>query len=155
MKLVQDNYARAGVVVELNPSDWPILTQKLTNRDFDAISLAWSSDVENDIFQMFHSSQIKDNGDDFMSYANPELDRLIEEARATIDEGQRMQLWRQCQRIIHEDQPYTFLAVGESLFFYDKRIHNLKPARAGLNFVGLWNTPMEWYVPQPLQRYGR
>jgi peptide/nickel transport system substrate-binding protein len=155
MKLIQDCYARAGVNVELDPCDWPILTQKLTNRDFDAISLGWSSDIENDIYQMFHSSQIADNGDDFMSYANPELDRLIEKARATTDEGQRMALWRQCHRIIHEDQPYTFLAVGESLFFHDKRIHNVQKARAGLNFVALWETPMEWYVPGALQKYGR
>jgi peptide/nickel transport system substrate-binding protein len=155
MKLIKDGYARGGVIVELDPCDWPILTKKLTDRDFDAISLGWSSGVENDIYQMFHSSQIADNGDDFMSYQNPELDRLIEEARGTIDEGQRMALWRRCHRILHDDQPYTFLAVRESLFFYDRRIHNVERARAGLNYVGLWNTPMEWYVPPGQQKYGR
>jgi peptide/nickel transport system substrate-binding protein len=155
MKLIKDDYARGGVIVELDPCDWPILTKKLTDRDFDAISLGWSSDVENDIYQMFHSSQMADNGDDFMSYRNAQLDRLIEEARATIDAGKRMDLWRRCHRIIHEDQPYTFLAVRESQVFYDQRLHNVQRARAGLNYVALWNTPMEWYVPLAQQKYGR
>ena len=55
-----------------------------------------------------------------MSYANPKLDKLMEEARSTVDEAKRMPLWQQCHRIIHEDQPYTFLFNSKALVFLDK-----------------------------------
>ena len=56
----------------------------LNNRNFDAITLGWSSGVETDIYQMFHGSQADDGGDNFVNFRNSELDRLIDEARLDI-----------------------------------------------------------------------
>src|SRR3569623_223344 len=64
---------------------------------------------------IFHSSQIADGGDDFISYNNPMLDQLIEKARATVDDKARMPLWQEAERILYEDQPYTFLMRRQSL----------------------------------------
>ena len=71
MQFIHDTYARAGVAMELDPLDWTIIEQKLKSRQFDAISLAWSAGIEDDIYQMFDSSQRADQGDNFMSYSNP------------------------------------------------------------------------------------
>jgi peptide/nickel transport system substrate-binding protein len=101
---------------------------------------------------MFHSTQTVSGGDNFINYRNPELDRLIERARATVDEAKRMPLWRACERILHDDQPYTFLMRRKSLVFIDKRMHNVQITRLGLNMHAL---PVEWYVPPRLQKYTR
>ena len=155
MLFFKDTYARSGVALDPDPVDWPIMIQKLNNRDFDAISLRWTSGFEVDIYQMFHSDQIADNADNFMSYSNPELDTLIDKARRTVDENKRMPLWRACHRILLEDQPYTFLFRNKSLAFIDKRIGNVQRTRAGLNYVSLWVYPMEWYVPASLRKWSR
>src|SRR5690606_34526623 len=99
------------------PLEWSVFTERLNNKDFQAITLAWSAGIETDIYQMFHSSQMIEGGDNFMSYKNPELDRVIEQARTTIDEDERLPLWKQAHRILHEDQPYTFLFFPNSLRF--------------------------------------
>jgi peptide/nickel transport system substrate-binding protein len=104
---------------------------------------------------MFDSSQIADEGDNFMSYRNPDLDKAIEIARTTVDEAKRIPLWRQCQRILHEDQAYTFLTIGKSLRFIDKRIANVEVGKTGLNYVQDWNQPIPWYVPHELQKYSK
>ena len=99
---------------------------------------------------MFHSSQNKPGGDNFISYKNPQLDKLIDQARATVDEATRMPLWQQAEHIMYDDQPYTFLMRRKSLSFIDKRIHNLQMTKLGLNWGSL---PMETYVPANAQKY--
>jgi len=148
--LLKDLYAKAGVRLIPFPQEWPVMLENLDKKDFDAITLGWTSGIETDLYQMFHSSQMKDNGDNRISYSNPKLDKLIEEARRTVDENKRMPLWQQAEHILYEDQPYTFLMRRKNLLFVDKRIHNLKMTKLGLNMGSL---PMETYVPLNLQKY--
>ncbi|TXH67575.1 MAG: ABC transporter substrate-binding protein [Thiothrix sp.] len=147
---LKDIYARAGIKLEPSPQEFPVMQEALKKRNFDSITMGWSSGIETDIYQMFHSSQMKDDGDNFISYNSPELDKLIDEARRTVDEPKRMALWQQAERIMYEDQPYTFLIREQSLLFVDKRIQNLQMSKLGLNYGSL---PMENYVPAPLQKY--
>ena len=150
--LLKDLYARAGVLLEPKPTEWSVMLDLLNKKDFDAITLGWTSGVEIDIFQMFHGSQTVAGGDNFIGYKNPELDRLIDQARSTVDEAERMPLWQACERILYEDQPYTFLMRRQSLVFIDRRIQNLEVTKLGLNFGSV---PVETYVPKDRQRYSR
>ncbi|MBD3669981.1 MAG: ABC transporter substrate-binding protein [Gammaproteobacteria bacterium] len=148
---LKDLYARAGIKLKPKPSEWPVMLDLIKRRDFDAITLAWTSTVETDIYQMLHSDQIDDNGDNFVNYSNPELDKIIEQARSTVDEEKRMPLWRKAEAILYEDQPYTFMMRRKSLLFADRRLHNLEVTRLGLNIT----PPMEWYVPAEMHKYTR
>jgi len=148
--LLKDLYARAGVKLEPFPQEWPVMLESLNKKDFDAITLGWTSGIETDIFQMFHSTQAKTDGDNSISYKNPELDKLIDQARATVNEAERMPLWQQAERIMVDDQPYTFLMRRQSLSFVDKRIQNLQMTKLGLNRGSL---PLENYVPAAMQKY--
>ena len=146
---LRDIYARAGVVLKPKPTEWSVMIENLQRKDFDAITLAWTSGVEVDIFQMFHSSQTVEGGDNFIHYRNPELDRLIDAARAEVSEEARMALWQAAERILASDQPYTFLLRRHTLAFVDRRISNLQNTALGLNLMAV---PVEVYVPAELQR---
>ncbi|MDD5579852.1 MAG: peptide-binding protein [Methylobacter sp.] len=148
--LLKDLYARAGVRMIPFPQEWPVMLENLDKKDFDAITLGWTSGIETDLYQIFHSAQAMSNGDNYISYKNPALDELIVEARRTVDEGKRMPLWQQAERIIYQDQPYTFLMRRKNLLFVDKRIHNLQMTKLGLNLGSL---PLENYVPAAKQKY--
>lgn len=145
---LKDSYADAGLALDLDGIEWSVFSERLENRTFDAVFLGWGGGaVESDIRQMFHSSQIGGGADNYPSYANPELDKLIDTARTTLDYEKRMQLWNACHRILHEDQPYTFMYRSKRLVFMDNRIENVSIHKTGLN------DQHEWYVPGPLQRY--
>lgn len=146
---LRDLYARAGIIMRPAPTEWSVMIDKIREQDFDAMSLAWSSGVETDITQMFHSSEARPGGDNFMSYVNPALDALMDQARGEIDHDARMQLWRAAQRILYEDQPYTFLFRRQSLVLLDRRLQNLEVTGLGLNLQAV---PVEIYVPAALQR---
>ncbi|OAH95985.1 peptide-binding protein [Methylomonas methanica] len=148
--LLKDLYARAGVKLIPTPQEWPVMLENLDKKDFDAITLGWTSGIETDLYQIFHSSQAVSKGDNYVNYKNPALDKLIDDARRTVDESKRMPLWQQAERILYEDQPYTFLMRRKSLLFVDKRVHNLQMTKLGLNFGAL---PLENYVPLAQQKY--
>lgn len=150
--LLRDLYARAGVRLKPKPVEWAVLLETLRTRDFDAVTLGWAGGIETDIYQMFHSSQTLPGADNYVGYKNATLDALIEQARITMDEDKRMDLWRRCERILYEDQPYTFLYRGKSLILVDDRIRNLHTTALGLNLRIL---PMEIYVPAARRRYTR
>ncbi len=146
---LRDLYARVGVLMRPRPTEWSVMLENLRQKDFDAITLGWTSGIEIDIFQMFHSTQTMEGGDNFMSYRNPQLDALIDEARGEVDEDRRMALWHQAERLLVQDQPYTFLFRRHTLAFIDQRIANLENTALGLNLMAV---PVEVYVPQALQR---
>src|SRR5690606_1437439 len=143
VEMLREAYAEAGIRMTPRPTEWSLLIERLSAKNFQAVTLGWSSGVETDIYQMFHSSQTHENGDNFVNYRSAELDGLIERARSTVDEAARMQLWRQCSRILYEDQPYTFLFRRHTLLFMNERIRNVTAdTKLGLNnFV-----PVEWYI---------
>jgi peptide/nickel transport system substrate-binding protein len=116
---LRDLYARAGIVMRPLPTEWSVMLDNIREQDFDAITLGWSSGVEVDITQMFHSSEAKPGGDNFMNYINPELDALIDAARREVDHDARMKLWHAAERVLYEDQPYTFLIRSKALAFLD------------------------------------
>ena len=144
---LKDSYAKAGIKLNPDPLEWASFTDRLNNKNFEAITLGWGAKIESDIYQEFHSSQMKAGGDDFMSYRNEELDKTIDEARRTVDEGKRMVLWQKAHQILAEDQPYMFLWVRKGMWFADKRFQNVKVTKLGLNDYE------EWFVPRDRQKW--
>lgn len=147
---LKDLYARAGVKMLPKPAEWSVMLDLLKQKSFDAITLGWTGSIESDLFQIFHSSQTGPGADNFIHYVNPQLDRLIEEARGEVDASVRMPLWREAEKILYEDQPYTFLMRRQSLVFIDDRMKNVHVYKTGLNVE---QQPGGWYVPEPDQNY--
>jgi peptide/nickel transport system substrate-binding protein len=150
---MKDAYARAGIVAEPDRIDWPVLVNRLNTSDFDAICLAWSTTPESDPYQIFHSSQIKGQGDNRVGYSSPDCDAAIDKARTTVDRDERMKGWHAVHRILHEDQPYTFMTIRKELRFINKRVKNIELSKLGLNYEDLNGGMLPWYVPQAQQRY--
>lgn len=148
--MLKDMYARAGMQLEPEPTEWSVMVERLDQKDFDATILGWTSGLETDVYQMFHSSQTKTNGNNFVNYKSDKLDKLIEQARVVVDESKRMPIWQQAEAVFYDEQPYTFLSRRKSLVFIDKRIKNLELTNIGLN---LTFQPSEIYVPKAAQKY--
>lgn len=144
-KYLTDQGKLVGIRVTERVTDWSALDAIRNSRDFDALTQAWQwTDPEADPFQIFHSSQISDQGDNWIQWNNPEADRVIEQARATIDEAARAKLWHEFHRITHEDQPYTFLLNIPWIRFVSHRIENVHAYPVSFD-------RREMYIPADLQ----
>jgi peptide/nickel transport system substrate-binding protein len=132
-RFVKDSYAKAGIVVKTRPLDWSRYQEILKLRDFDAITMGWGANApESDPRQIWHSESIKEGGDNFTQWSNKDCDALIEKGRRTMDEAERMQVWRQFEAVIAEDQPYTFVRVAPWLRFVKRDFGNVNTYKTGL-----------------------
>jgi len=146
VKLVKDEAAKIGVEVIPQIYEWSIFIQRLQDRQFDAVSLAWGGAIEEDPYQIWHSSQIGNHGSNYVGFNVPEADAIIEKARRTLDREKRNKLYHRFHKIIHEQQPYTFIYTRPEQRFISKRFENVNIHKLGLN-------EHEWYVPLEKQKY--
>ncbi len=152
---IQDNLAAGGVLMEAERTDWPVLVDRLKNSDFEAATLGWSGSVESDPYQIFHSDQAIVGGDNRTGYRSERLDEAIEGARITMETDERMTKWHEVHRILHEDQPYTFLLNRQALRLFNNRVKNVDTSPLGLNYEFLNGGVLPWYIPSERQQSTR
>jgi peptide/nickel transport system substrate-binding protein len=128
--------AKAGVRVHLQGLEWSMMKQKLYSQQFEAAIHRFNLGLTPEPYIFFHSSQIGATGFNLGGYRNAQFDRLSEELRRTIDPGQSSRILAQLQRILHEDQPCTAVAVVGAVVAIHKRFRIPEIARAG---------PWDWY----------
>ena len=137
---IKEDMGRAGIDVQIERVEWSAFLKRMSEHDFDASMLLWGGDARMDPTQIWHSSSI-DGGSNFISYHNVEVDRLIEQARVTLDDAARNALYRQFGAILQAEQPYTFLYVPVELDLLHERVHGAKPSLYGWQFEDLWLAP--------------
>ncbi len=130
---VKDTYEQVGIKVNLRGMDWSVGDPMRKQRDFDVLTMGWGANApESDPKQIFHSDSIKDQGDNFAQYSNPEMDKAIDALRLELDVEKRAQLWKQFSRIMDEDQPYTWVRVAPFLRFVNGEIGNVNMYPKGM-----------------------
>lgn len=141
---------QAGIRMNIRKIDWRSFQNTVSDRKFDAVRFAWGepSCIETDPYQIWHSSQSANRGSNYVSFANPKADALIERVRRSLDFKERQKLLKRFHRLVAEEQPYTFLFNFYNLYFYNRRFRNVKFYVIGEESYDL----TEWYVPKELQR---
>ncbi len=149
--IIQSNLKQIGIRVKIRILEWAsFIHQYIDKKNFEAVILGWSLSRDPDQYSIWHSSQIKEGQYNFVSYSNPEVDRLLVEGRRTFDTEKRKEIYHKIHAILAEEQPYTFLYVADALPVVHKRFHGIEvaPAGIGYNFI-------KWYVPRDEQKYTR
>jgi len=144
--LIKDSFAEAGISVKVNNLEWAAFLQKIERLQFDACILGWRLDMTEDPYQLWHSSQTREKESNFCYFVNKDADRLIEQCRTELNEEKRNRMLWDFQKIVLDEQPYTFLGVGKRLVAYDKRIRNVRYKLIGSNHPC-------WWVPKAQQKH--
>ncbi len=146
--IIQREFQAVGVECSIRTVEWAAFLKEFVNKgNYDALILAWNILDDPDIFDVWHSSAISENGLNFVHYANSEVDALLEKARITVDRAERKVLYDRFQEILHKEQPYLFLYVPYSLPMVQARFRGIEPAPAGITY-----NFDRWWVPKALQR---
>jgi len=145
-ELLQEQCAKAGVRVKIRMLEGATFFDKVENGEFDACALGWRIDLEPDIFDTFHSSQIPPIGLNHCFYSNPQVDSLLELGRIEFDQEKRAEIYHKVHRLLHEDQPYTFVNTVPEKRPIHKKIKNVVISPDGLfNFYPGANY---WYIDE-------
>ena len=145
--LVQDMLKQVGIEVKPNILEWTVFIGDLNQKNFEAAVAGWSVGLKMDMTTIWHSNSISDKFN-FVSYSNPEFDRLNDTAIFEMDQEKAQQMWWRAQEMIAEDQPYTFLSSPQQISFLHKRFQNVQ-----LETVGWSYNVEQWWVPKEQQKY--
>lgn len=126
--LVQAQLKKAGIDVKVRVMEYTACNDRILAMDFDAALIEWKVPTKVDLTQLYHTSAMRPKGYNFVSYSNPAVDRLIDEALAQDEMEPAKRLWAQAQRMIYDDQPHTFIAVPEEITAIDDRFCNVQPS---------------------------
>ena len=91
-----------GAEIEIQQMSWPRFLDGLDKRQFQMFSLGWIADYpdpENFFDLLFHSQSEYNH----MTYSNPQVDALLEQARTESDRQTRLNLYQKVEEILVRD----------------------------------------------------
>ncbi|MGD8599779.1 MAG: ABC transporter substrate-binding protein [Gemmatimonadota bacterium] len=140
-EIVQAQLAQVGVDAQPRVVEYTTLVDQMTgeSRDFDAIVMGWQLGFDIDDTPLF-SSDI-DGPLALTGTHNADMDRLMAQLRVTADRDAAKQLWAEYQRVLIQEQPYTFLYFPDRLVGLNKRVKN-----AHFDARGEWENLKDWYL---------
>lgn len=145
-EIIKEAVERVGVRMNIRKLDWAVFLDTISDQKFDAVRLAWGepAPIETDPFQIWHSSQAGNRGNNYVSFQSAEADALIMDARREVDPVERQRLLRKLHRLLDREQPYTFLLNMYTLGFYNRRFRNVRFYPNGTTSYDF----REWFVAE-------
>jgi peptide/nickel transport system substrate-binding protein len=145
-EIVQADLRRIGIDMRIQIQEWSTLLNRVNtpdNRDFDAVLIGWRTEFRVDDTDLFHCDK-RNEPYQWVGHCNPQVDRLLEQLPLIPDRDQARPLWQQYQRMIAQDQPFTFVYFQERLHGVGNRLQNVNPDPRG-DWVGVdrW-----WILPE-------
>ena len=131
--LIQQNLAAIGIKVKLQFLAGSAYLQLYRNKKTELNIGAWGADYPDPHNFVQPFGRTGGSLAKRLSYSNPELDKIIDQAAVELDPEKRVKLYDKAQRILCEDGPYAFLMQPEAII----------PMRANV----------EGYVYDPLNVY--
>jgi peptide/nickel transport system substrate-binding protein len=146
---LSEELRKIGIKMEIRKLEWSVFQENQKARQFDLYIGGWINDpIPSDPYQIWHSSQAKNRGSNYVSFMNPRVDQLLEMNRVEFDEQKRTAYMKEFQQIIAREQPYVFLWSPLYPAVYNRRLQNVKfsSVRPGYN-------PPQWWVPAGQWKY--
>lgn len=139
---LQSDFQKAGVTVTLQQLEWTAYLAKVRNRAQSEMALTgWSGDngdPDNFVSPLYGTSGIPTSNQSH--YSNPEVDKILAQARATRDQSQRTQLYQQMQKTVWDDAPWVWLNTVEQVRAATSKVHGmvLNPTQMYFGMHQVW-----------------
>lgn len=145
-ELIRGNLAAIGVRVTTQPVEGTTLIADVTSPDrrFDAFVFGWDGDFRLNLRNQFHSAEMS-GPYQFASYRNAAVDSLLDAANLVEDRDKALPLWHRLQRILRDEQPWTFLYYQPQVLLVRDRLQGATMDSRGalVNLARWWVTDQQ------------
>lgn len=126
-EFVSTSLKELGIQCNLNGVDVADLSAVFDDKSFDALQLNWTMGTPpEDPRQLWHSAGAKEKGSSNMiGFANAEVDKIIDALSFEYNQQRRIELYHRFNRIIYDEQPYTFLYTPKIALLYREYVQNV------------------------------
>ena len=150
-EIMQAQLLEVGIDARPRVVKWATMLQQINTpdlRDFDGVVIGWVTEFKLDDMDLFHSERI-DQPFAWSGTRNPEIDRLLEAIGVTVDREEAKQLWAEYQKVLSEEQPYTYFYFPDRLDGVNERVEDVQ-----MDARGEWINIRKWWI-DPAQRRSR
>ena len=145
-ELVKSDWEKIGAQVEIKQFDFGDLQQNtIRPRKFEALLYGEVIGRDMDLFAFWHSSQRNDPGLNIAMYTNAKVDKLLEDARKTLDASSRTDKYKVFSEEIRKDVPAIFLYSPEFIYVVPGKIQGFTLGTVTLPFERFLNIN-NWYI---------
>lgn len=125
-QLLQSDFSKIGVDLKITLLEWGAYLDFIGGNNHQMYIIGWSSGTEPDgsTSPLFHSESVGPTGNRSW-YQNEELDALIEKGRTTLDDNERIAIYKEIQRIVMEDAVWIPLFVRENIIATNKNLKGM------------------------------
>jgi peptide/nickel transport system substrate-binding protein len=128
--------------MEIQLIEFATVVQNGNTGEFQALCLGWSGDVDPDgnMYTLFYTN----SGFNFPKYTNPEMDRLLDQGRQSLEQSKRAEAYKAAQQILIQDQPMIVLYNTPQISVARKNIQNYPQTYNGYwgarDFSKIWRS---------------
>ncbi len=127
-RFIQAALEQVGIHTELVMQPYSEHRASLEKGEHDLALFGWigdTGDPDNFLYVLFHSDNTVGNAQNFAFYRDPVVDKLLIDAQAASEEGERSRLYRSVQDKLGEDAPWVPIAHSEYVVAGRKEIGNV------------------------------
>lgn len=126
-EIFQAMLRRVGIEVTIRTLEFATYYADIQAGNFDLTSLQWVGiNDPNHYYMVFDSNKTPPHGDNRGHYSNPEMDRLVEAGRTTLDRDERKKIYSRVQQLAADDLPYVSLWWTDNVAVMNRRIVGFK-----------------------------
>ena len=143
--LLRQNLDEIGVKCNVRPLEATVLSDNLINHRYQANFGGWGTGADPSTLKNIWKT---DESRNFNQYSNPEVDKLLDEAKLTFDRDKQNELYGKIHSIITADQPVTFLYNQSSFYGFNKQLRGYRfsprgPFHYSPGFGSIWKAKMQ------------
>jgi oligopeptide transport system substrate-binding protein len=138
LQLVQQVLEAVGIDSELVGTEWAQYLDKLLEGTYQAGRLGWIADypiMDNFLYPLFTTG----SQDNFAFYSDPAVDELLQAARQTTDQDERVAMYQEVEATVGEAAPVAPIMFYRHTRVASERVRNgYFNAQSLMNFGELW-----------------
>jgi peptide/nickel transport system substrate-binding protein len=129
-EVIQSMAAEAGFDIHIVAMEATAAGQTEQRGDYQIYMNGWSGrlDADGNTYQFLHTGQ----GNNFMGYSNPTVDKLLEQGRGTTDMANRRVVYQQVWEVLRRDLPTTYLYSPRNIVAMSAKLNGFRPVPDGI-----------------------
>jgi peptide/nickel transport system substrate-binding protein len=115
--------SRIGIRTQVAVHEWGTYVSKWPDGLVPMYMIGWAGtwDADGIMFPLLRTGQR------FSRWSHPDFDALIDKARRTLDQGERVKLYRQATQLAHDEAPWLFLFHGMDIYGVSRAVADWEP----------------------------
>jgi peptide/nickel transport system substrate-binding protein len=143
--IIAEGMKQAGILIKPVACDYPTWMEKVSTHNYDLAMGSWNtSSFPEDYSQLWSTASYIGNGSNYTGFGSAASDSLINAIAKETNTNRKIQLEKEIQQLIYDEQPYIFLYGLVRRCVVHKRFNNATfyAERPGILYAPLQLSPL-------------